>query len=253
MAERFPSDHTPSVGNNDEDMDSGFSSISSTQTNEQTPHARVQTPPRSQTPSPLQTPQTSHTREEHVNSSVEVKSAPGDDNRPQSPTPFYRPEIRPSYDVHIIYDKDHHGDDGPVPLVRLLEEELDRCDITYTDCDRDNLPGISTIQQQSDLILQADFTIIFLSIPPEPGQISCLVSHCVEKALIIKRQQGQINRVIPVFCHMSNDEVMSAIENESCLSQLRFLDHIVATHEDNTWIDRVMAALRGTPTGKLLY
>ena len=198
-----------------------------------------------QNPTRLQTLPALQTAASSQKSSTELKAAPGDDNKPHPQTKRNPSEIRPSYDVHIIYDKDHLGDDGPVPLVRLLEEELDRCDITYTDCDRDNLPGISTIQQQSDLILQADFTVIFLSIPPQPpqpGQISRLVSHCVDKALIIKRQQGQINRVIPVFCH---------IENESCLIQLMYLEHIVARYKDNTWIDKIMKALTETPAGKL--
>ena len=159
-----------------------------------------------------------------------------------------RPVIRQSFDVHIIYDTEHTGADDPRQLVKLLEEELERLEYKYTDCGRDCLPGRSSMQQQVDMMTQADFIICFLSILQQTEQMCTRLSHCVQKAFLIKRNQGLTNRVIPVMCNMSGDQVRRCVCN---VTELMMTDHIPAREGDRSWIQRVMAALAATPAGMM--
>ena len=157
-----------------------------------------------------------------------------------------RPVIRASFDVHILHDTDHSSADDHLQLVRLLETELDRLEYKYTNCVTHCLPGRSTSQQQVDMMTQADFVICFLSIPQQTGEMCSMLSHCVQKAFVIKRNQGLTNRVIPVMCNMSENQVRQCVCK---VTELMLTDHIPAREGDTSWIERVMAALAATPTG----
>ena len=161
------------------------------------------------------------------------------------------PEIRPTCDVHIIYDTEHIGANNPVELVKLLEDELEKHDYTYTDCGRDCLPGRSTDQQQIDMITQADFIVCFVSFCQQTGHVSAGLINHLRKALTIKQRPGLTNRVIPVFCYMPVGQVTGIVTAH--LLEMILMNHIIASHRDLTYIEKVLQALAATPSGKITY
>ena len=178
-------------------------------------------------------------------SEIRQSYTPGDKRR----MPPRIPEIRPTCDVHIIYDTEHVGADDPVELVRQLEDELEKHDYTYTDCGRDCLPGRSTDQQQIDMITQADFIVCFISLCQ--GQVSPGHINHLRRTLTTKQRPGLTNRVIPVFCHMSAGQVTGIVTAH--LLEMILMNHIIASHRDLTYIEKVMQALAATPSGKITY
>ena len=169
----------------------------------------------------------------------------------KSRMPPHRPEIRPTCDVHVIYDTEHVGADNPIHLVKLLEDELEKHDYTHTDCGRDCLPGRSTDQQQIDMITQADFIVCFISICQQTGHVSAGLINHLRKALTIKQRPGLTNRVIPVFCYMTEEHVTGIVT--ALIPQMMLMNHIIAMHRDQTYIEKVMQALAATPSGKSTY
>ena len=141
--------------------------------------------------------------------------------------------IRPSCDVHIVYDTHHAGADAPVQLVILLEDELDKQGYTYTDF-RDCLPGRSTMQQQVDFMTQADFIVCFISKSQQTAHVfEELIDH-VRRALTIKQRPGLVNRVIPVFCNVTEEQVKEI--RDARLPEMMLVNHIIARHGDLKYI-----------------
>ena len=160
-----------------------------------------------------------------------------------------RPQIRPLVDVHTIYDTNHVGADAHyIQLITKLEEKLHEQKYKYTNCGRDCLLGKSTIQQQVDHITQADFIFCLISFDQQTGQVSTgLIDH-IKRALTKKQQTGHTNRIIPVFCSMSEEQVREI--RDTHLLQMMLVNHIIARHGDLTYIEKVVAALAATPSGK---
>ena len=157
------------------------------------------------------------------------------------------PVIRPGCDVHIIYGTDV-GSDDHVQLVTLLQAELDNHDYKHTDCGRDCLPGQSTNQQHIDMITQADFIVCFISHCQQTGEVTPELIHHIRKALTIKQRAGLPNRVIPVFCNMTEEHIMEI--RDAHLPEMILVSHITARQVDFTYIEKVMQALEATPSGE---
>ena len=159
---------------------------------------------------------------------------------------------RSIYDLHIIYDSEHAANDHNHPFsdVKELQAVLDREGYTYTDSVRDNKPGHSTLQQQVNLISQADFVICFLSISSD-GEIPNMLAHYVQKAVKIKLDRREPNRVIPVCCAMAEDKIKEILHPGSCLGALSLVDYVIIKDGDNSWRDKIIDTLKITPTGKV--
>ena len=160
------------------------------------------------------------------------------------------PVIRPSNDVHIIYDIEHAGDDDPIHLVRKLEDRLEKSEYKYTDCCKDCVLGRLTDQQQKDFITQADFIVCFMSFNQQTGVLSNRVANYVQKALNIKLQSGLPNKILPVFCYITPEQVVE--KRIVQFPELVTLEDITAQHGDFTYIEKVMEALAVTPSGSIL-
>ena len=160
-----------------------------------------------------------------------------------------RPEIRQTCDVHIIYDRDHVGADNPVQLVRALEDELKKQDYEYTDCGSDCLPGIPIIQQQVDHITQADFVVCFISLCQQAEHVSARLLDHVKKAMGIKLQSGLIDRVMPVFCNVSEEQAREI--RDADLPEMMVVGHIIARHSNLTFTKQVLDVLALTPSSKI--
>ena len=71
----------------------------------------------------------------------------------------------------------------------------------------------------------------------------------LKQALAVKRLQGLVHRVIPVFVGMEDEEAHHLVRSNQ-LTELEMTDVITVWPGDRDWLQRVMAVIQATPSGE---
>ena len=152
-------------------------------------------------------------------------------------------------DMHIVYATEcDEANSTQEQFVEVLRNTLKEDKYRYTTCKGSLLAGHMEQPNQVDHMTQADFIVCLLSVSPKTGCMCKKLVNNVRLALNIKGKQSQANRVIPVFCDMTEAQAQQV--KETYLPELIPVVHVIARQDDTTWTEKVMELFKVTPSGK---